>query len=112
MAVLRKFLFSFFIFTAIFLFSPRTVFAQMIINEIEPYAEWVELYKMQEGEVFLEGCVIYFHNSISTSQKKEFGPEDKFLEQEFFKKIEINNTWLANDGDTVILDCDWGQNIL
>jgi len=94
-----------------FIFAPE-VSAQVVINEIEPYTEWVELYKTQEGEVSLEGCVIYFHNSISTYQKKEFGPEDKFLGQVSFKKVDTNNTWLANDGDTVILDCNWGQDTL
>ena len=99
------------IIVSLFIFVPN-VSAQVVINEIEPYTEWVELYKTQEGEVSLEGCVIYFHNSTSTYQKKEFGPEDKFLEQESFKKIDTNNTWLANNGDTVILDCNWGQDTL
>jgi len=109
---LIKSLLSFLITSAIFLFSAKNVFGQVVINEIEPYAEWVELYKTQEGEVSLEGCVIYFHNSTSTHQKKEFGSEDKFFEQEFFKKIDTDKIWLANDGDTVILVCDWGQNTL
>ena len=98
-------LFTFFVF-------PSEVSAQVVVNEIEPYAEWVEFYKTQEGEMSLDGCVVYFHNSISTYQKKEFSLGDKFLEQEFFKKIDTSNTWLANDGDTVILDCNWGQDTL
>lgn len=109
---IKPVLFIFFVsFFSLFIFPPK-VSAQVVINEIEPYAEWVELYKTQEGEVSLGECVIYFHNSTSTYQKKELGPEDKFLEQEFFKKIDTNNTWLANDGDTVILDCNWGQDTL
>jgi hypothetical protein len=104
-------LFLFFVFVFAFILTSE-VSAQVVINEIEPYAEWVELYKTQEGEVLLEGCVIYFHNSTGSYQKKEFGTENKFLEQEFFKKIDTGSTWLANDGDTVILDCDWGQDTL
>jgi len=45
-------------------------------------------------------------------KKKEFGSENIFLDQEFFKKIDTGTTWLANDGDTVILDCNWGQDTL
>jgi hypothetical protein len=99
------------IFVFTFIFTSEAS-AQVVINEIEPYAEWVEFYKTQEGEVSLEGCVVYFHNSTGSYQKKEFGSENIFLEQEFFKKIDTNNTWLANDGDTVILDCSWGQDTL
>ena len=108
----RKTLVALFIASVIFLFFPQKVFGQIVINEIEPYEEWVELYKTQEGEVSLNGCVIYFHNSTTTTQKKEFNSEDKFLENEFFKKIETNSTWLANNGDTVILICTWGQDIV
>jgi hypothetical protein len=110
----RKILVILFVALVIFLSSPPKVFSQIVINEIEPYGEWVELYKTQEGEVSLNGCVIYFHNSTTTTQKKEFNSEDKFLENEFFKKIETNSNigWLANDGDTVILTCAWGQDIV
>jgi len=107
-----KILVLFTILLIISLFFPPKVFSQIVINEIEPYGEWVELYKTEEGEASLNGCVIYFHNSTTTTQKKEFNSEDKFLENEFFKKIETNSTWLANNGDTVILICPWGQDIV
>lgn len=96
-----------------FVFSPK-ILAQnkeVVVNEINPYEEWIEIYKTKEGEVFLSGCTVYFHNIKTTNQKKNLNG-DKFLGEEFFKKIETNATWLANDGDTVILECPWGEDIV
>ena len=91
---------------------PSFVQAQVVINEIDPYNEWVELYKTQQGEVLLDGCVLYFHNDLTTSQKKIFTIDDKFLTDEYYKKIDTGESWLNNSGDTTQFICSWVQDII
>jgi len=58
----RKFLFSFFIAWAIFLFWPQKAFAQVVINEFLPNPsegeDWVELFNSSSQEVDLNGWIL------------------------------------------------------
>jgi hypothetical protein len=78
--------------------------AQAVINEINPSGEWVELFKISQGALSMDGCVIYFQDT--KSQKKILTPEDNFLESETFKVINTGGNYLNNtENDTVSLNC-------
>lgn len=88
---------------------PKSILAQVVINEIHPTDEWVELYKTSDKEVSLEGCILYFHSrdsNTSNTQKKVFVAGDVFLVDEYYKIIDTGNNWLADSGDVVSLVCD------
>lgn len=57
-----KIFLSFLIASAIFLFSPRVVFAQVVINELLPNptegADWVELYNTTNQDINLDGWIL------------------------------------------------------
>lgn len=97
------------LFTTIFTVFPAKICAQVVINEIHPTDEWVELYKTLDEEVSLEGCVLYFHSrdsNTSNTQKKVFTAVDVFLIDEYYKIVDTGNNWLADSGDVVSLVCD------
>src|SRR3989337_2344123 len=86
--------------TILFLAFASQAGAQVVINEINPSGEWVELYKTGSGAVSLDGCVIFFHNN--DSQKKTLTAADNFLEAEFYKVISTDGSFLNNtESDTV-----------
>ena len=86
------------------LLFPQKVFAQVVINEINPSGEWVELFKTSQGAVSLEGCTIFFQDTHS--QKKDLTQNDNFLEEDLYKVIFTDGSYLNNtSSDTVFLDC-------
>lgn len=90
----------------IFLFFalPQSAYAQVVINEINPSGEWVELYKTSQGALSLENCTIYFQDT--KSQKKILTQSDNFLESEVYKVIFTGSSYLNNSSsDTVSLEC-------
>lgn len=93
-----------FLFVFIFLFKVKTVNAQVVINEINPSGEWVELYKISSGAVVLENCIIYFQDT--KSQKKTLTVTDNFSESDIYKVITTDGSYLNNSSsDTVLLEC-------
>ena len=88
-----------------FLFTSDAWASSVVINEIHPVEEWVELYNSGVEAFPLAGCTIFLDESDNTYQKIEFesGNEiDKFLVLEWG-----DSSWLANSGgDTVLLVCD------
>lgn len=91
------------------LFFPNPAKAQVVINEVNPSGEWIELFKSSVGAISLEGCILYFHSlesSSSNTQKKLLTINDNFLEDEEYKVITSGGSWLSNSSsDTVLLDC-------
>lgn len=88
------------------LLFPQKIFAQVVINEINPSGEWVELFKTSPGPLSLEGCTIYFQDT--KSQKKDLKSVDNFLEDDLYKVIYTDsaNGYLNNSSsDTVSLEC-------
>ena len=105
----------FFIFLIALIF-PSITNAQVVINEISPGTspEWVELYKIDEGEVNLDGCTLYLHDkekNAETADKQKTELAGPFSEDgnEKYMQITWGSSRLHNDGDTVILVCPWGQ---
>ena len=99
-----------FILVAVMLFVfPQKLSAQVVINEVNPSDEWIELFKTSSGAVPLEGCILYFHSlgsSTSNTQKRTLTVSDNFLESEEYKVINSGGNWLNNSSsDTVLLDC-------
>ena len=95
------FFISIFILTLI---SVHEVLAEVVINEINPSGEWIELFKTTEGPHILEGCTLYFQDS--KSQKRDLVSSDNFLETDYYKVITTNGNFLSNSStDTVILEC-------
>lgn len=89
----------------LFLFV-KNVSAQVVINEVNPYGEWIELFKTVSGVVSLDGCVLHFHSIDNTSQIKNLGPDVIFSDNELYKLINSGGNWLNNSSsDTVFLDC-------
>lgn len=88
---------------------PNPAKAQVVINEVNPSGEWIELFKTSGGVVSLEGCILYFHSLESPSsntQKKALTVSDNFLENEEYKVVASGGNWLSNSSsDTVLLDC-------
>jgi len=107
-ALIKTFKLTFLFLFIVFLF-PLCINAQVVINEVYPNSEWVELYKTQSGEVSLDGCILYFHNPDANIQKKTFSADDKFLENEFFKKVDSGGSYINDDSDTISLKCLWGE---
>ncbi len=93
-----------FLFIFIFLSSTKTINAQVVINEINPSGEWVELYKSSSGPLSLENCTIFFQDT--KSQKKTLTALDNFLETDVYKVINTDGSYLNNSSsDTVSLEC-------
>ena len=90
------------------LFLAPDVRAQVIINEVSPADEWIELFKTAAGPVSLDGCILYFHSpeaSAADKQSKPLTGQDSFLDSEEYKVIYSGENWLNNSGDSVYLDC-------
>jgi hypothetical protein len=97
---------------SLFLIFPHKVLAQVVINEIDPSDEWVELYNIDPTDISLDGCTLQM-DKTSESQKITFTGSDtiagsgyKVIEKETYN---WKSNWLNNDGDTVILVCSWGS---
>lgn len=99
-----KLLKTFFLSLSLFILASSKVDAQVVINEINPSGEWVELYKTSSGDLNLENCTIYFQES--KSQKKILTALDSFLDSETYKVITTDGSYLNNtSSDTVSLEC-------
>jgi hypothetical protein len=91
----------------IFLFFPFTARAQVVINEISPSEEWIELFNTSSSEVVLDGCILNMGNS---GQDINFTSSD-VVSASGYKVAEKNITpdwtsnWLNNSGDSVSLTC-------
>lgn len=84
-----------------FSFPQKILAASVVINEIHPAEEWVELYN-PEGEG-LAGCILFLHKERSNTQKVELTGENG---TDTFLVIEWSGDRLANTGgDTVELVC-------
>ncbi|MEK7168475.1 MAG: hypothetical protein AAB778_00510 [Patescibacteria group bacterium] len=93
-----------YLFLILFIFSTSKINAQVVINEINPSGEWIELYKTSLGALNLENCTIYFQES--KSQKKTLTVSDSFLDTETYKIITTDGSYLNNtSSDTVSLEC-------
>jgi hypothetical protein len=81
---------------------PQKIFASsVVINEIHPSEEWVELYN-PDGED-LTGCTLFLHKDRSDSQKVDL--TDGYGVGEF-TIVTWSGSWLKNTGgDTVELVC-------
>lgn len=93
-----------------FLFASTSLInAQIVINEINPSEEWVEIFRQNDTEVInLDGCTIYFQES--RSQKKLLTVADNFNVGELFKVIETGSSYLSNsDSDNVWIECSTFQ---
>lgn len=86
---------------AVFLFSYQNVFSQVVINEINPSKEWVELYNLNQEIVTLENCILYMDGN-DFRQKVIFSNQDEIVK---FKVVNSGGTWLNNKGDNVRLEC-------
>jgi len=97
MAALRKLLFSFFIVAVIFLFSPRVVFARVMINEFSSgtTSDWVEIYNI--GEPF----EISRLKLVDASNNQKSFP-NCLLDTNGTYSIDFSN-WLNNGGDRITL---------
>lgn len=89
------------------LFPSSTCCAQVVINEISPSEEWVELFNVGLTEFSLDGCTLLMG---SPSQDVIFSVSDSISLANKFKIIEKGNygwtaNWLNNDGDNVSLTC-------
>jgi len=100
MATLRKFLFSFFIVAAIFLFSNTDTFAQeVLINEFVAVTEstdWVELYNSTDSSIDLSGWLL---RDNTESNKVELSG---LICPKSFRKFDFSNR-LNDGGDTIRL---------
>ena len=81
---------------------PRIAGAQVVINEINPFEEWVELYNLGETQVSLDGCTLFLDASYDP-QKVVFTLSDVFSGK--FKVVTWGGNWLNNGGDTVKIQC-------
>lgn len=97
--------------TYLFFSFPQKIWAAVVINEIHPHEEWVELYNPDGDD--LSSCTLFLHkdNETRNTQKIELteGHEDEtFL---VIGDFPTSTGWLANTGgDTVELVCsDFGD---
>ena len=92
-----------------FFFAVKDVSAQIVINELSPSGEWVELYNTSSSEASLEGCTLHLDDNLSI-QKVSFDPSDTIGPNQF-KVAEkgISTGWsqsyLNDNGDDVSLGC-------
>lgn len=106
---MKKICFSLFFSIIFLLFTPnKTIFAQIVINEVlnnpagdEAGAEWVELFNKEDTQASLAGCVLALDDSAQ-SQKVTFDAED-FVDK--YKVVSWDSAWLRNSGDLVSLTC-------
>jgi len=101
-----KFLLPFVLLLIYFVF-PAPISAQVVINEVSPSGEWVELYNSSLSETSLEGCVLTMG---SASQDVNYTASDLiqgagYVVAEKEVTAEWTANWLNNDGDSVLLDC-------
>ncbi len=104
---IKPVLFIFFVFLfSLFVFPPK-VSAQVVINEVHPKEEWVELYNIDDNEASLEGCILYMHKDKYKPQSIEFSASDSVSKFKLIKKGEYNwsTNWLNDGEDTVFLEC-------
>ncbi len=91
-----------------FFFWIRSAFASTIkLNEFSSASnpEWIELYNPETSNVNLNGWVILFDDSSTTTQKITLSTNDA-IPGNGFKVIEhpfTSSGWLNNNGDTIIL---------
>lgn len=98
-------------FLVIGLALPRSIVAQVVVNEVSPAStpEWVELYNFSESEVSLSGCTLYFddnHSIQNASLADQTVPAKSYLVHENSKSL------LNNKGDELSLVCSWGSDTL
>jgi hypothetical protein len=102
----RFYLSLFFIFLLLLVF-PSLAKAQIVINEISPNNEWVELFNTSSADISLAECVL---SMGSDSQQIVFG-ESEFIVQLGYRVLKKDapeqwkSNWLNNSDDSVSLDC-------
>lgn len=96
----------FLLFLFYFSFAKPTFAADLVINEFSSASnpEWVEFYNSGEQVYSLQGVVLFFDGSSSTTQKLSFCDVDE-IPAKSYKLITrpLNSYWLSNSGDTLIL---------
>lgn len=103
MTVCLKFVFILIIaFSAIFLFLPKTVFAQVVINEFlsNPSSgpDWVEIYNTSDQEVNLHGWILDDEGTTTNM----FEINEATISAHGFASFDVGNR-LNNGGDTIFL---------
>ncbi|MBI5465320.1 lamin tail domain-containing protein [Candidatus Gottesmanbacteria bacterium] len=100
---LIKIFLSFLIASAIFLFSPKVIFAQVVINEILPNPtsgnDWVELYNNSDQEVNISNWILDDEGTTTDMLKI---PEGTTIGTKGFKSFYVSNR-LNKSGDTIYL---------
>ena len=110
----RKILTSFIITSTIFLFSPRIILAQVVINEflVNPNPEWVEFYNASESAEFLKNYWLDddrdFNDDTGSSPKKSLANLN--IDNPTYPYLEFNS-FLNNTGDYVVLFDSEGNEI-
>ena len=78
----------------------------MVINEFSSAAnpEWVELYNSGDDSYSLQGVILFFDSSSTTTQKLSFCDNDT-IPAKAYRLITrpANSYWLSNNADTLIL---------
>lgn len=89
-------------------FLPRSVLAQIVINEVSPASspEWVELYNTSDSPVSLSGCILYFDDNHNI-QNTNLG--DANIDSKSYFVHENSKSLLNNKGDELSLTCSWGE---
>lgn len=88
-------------------FIPSNLFAQVVINEVNPSEEWVELYNLGSNTINLEGCYLHLHQESYSGQKINFTSDDKIDKFTLIRKGDYNwsSNWLKDSEDNVVLKC-------
>lgn len=95
-----------FVFIFLFVFASR-VSAQVVINEVSPYEEWVELFNVSNSDISLAQCVLSMGSASQVVHLIE-GDIISALGYKVFKKSispEWTRNWLNNGGDSVSFNC-------
>jgi hypothetical protein len=92
------------------LLLPGSINAQVVINEVHPVEEWVELYNLYSHEISLAGCTLHLQEDYTKYQKITFTENDKVEEYLLIEKSKPQwnwtSNWLNDSGDEVALNCD------
>jgi hypothetical protein len=95
------------IFLFLYLLFPSNVAAQVVINEVNPSEEWVELYNLEQSSTSLANCYLHLHQENYSGQKIIFSENDTVEKFKLVQKGDYNwsSNWLKDNQDQVILKC-------